>query len=136
MIANQNPVFKAHASKYLQPMVNDFKNQVMFIESSMIESGFNPTSFHLGRNDTHQFFEFGTDKTDETLVSELTKKLKSYINPSNTPLIYDWFCYKCDLCSRIHVCCYLKALSPKNPFRIADLQGYLKYFPEEEKVVN
>lgn len=136
MITNRNPVFKAHASKYLQPMVNDFKNQVMFIESSLIEIGYNPTSFHLGRDDTHQFFEFGTNETDETLIPEIKEKLKNVITPTYTPLIYHWFCYKCDVCLRIHICCYLKALSPKNPFRTADLQKYLKYFPEDQKLFN
>lgn len=131
MISKQNPVFKAHASPYLKPMVTDFKNQVMYIESNLIDFGLTPTSFNLGRDDTYQYFEFGVEETDEDLLMELKAKVKSLANTPYTSLVNNVVCYKCEICSRIHLCFYIKALSPKNPFRIADLQSYLKYFRDE-----
>lgn len=128
MLSDQHPVFKAHASPYLRPMVTDFKNQVMYIESTLIELGLNPTSFNLGRDDTYQFFVFGTNETDESFLEEIALKVKTLVNTPYTSLISNVVCYKCDDCLRIHVCFYIKALSHKNPFRIADLQDNLKYF--------
>jgi len=94
MISKQNPVFKAHASPYLKPMVTEFKNQVMYIESTLSELGFTPTSFNLGRDDTYQFFEFGTNEKNEDLVDELQYIAKTLVNTPYTSLVNDVVSYK------------------------------------------
>lgn len=131
MISTQNLLFKAEASPYLKPMVTDFKNQVMYIESNLIEFGLTPISFNLGRDDTYQYFEFGVKESDRYFLIKLKSKINSLANTPYTSLVNSVVCYVCQNCSRIHLCFYIKALSPKNPFRIADLQHHLKYFKDE-----
>lgn len=131
MISITNGVFKSHCPKYLQERLENFKKQVTYIESALIELGLAPDKFDLGRDDGHQFFEFHISTADEQKMKLIEENYDLLVN-SQTPLVMSMVPYICSYCENLHLCFYIKALSLDNPFRAADLEHHLYYFEEEE----
>ena len=127
MISTSDGVFKSHCSKYLKAKLLKFKDQVDYVESTLIEMGLTPEQFDLGRNDGYQFFEFKVGTSSEEKLSLLKSNYDRLVN-SNTPLVMSMVPYVCEYCESLHICFYIKALSLDNPFRTGDLQHHLYYF--------
>ena len=134
MISTSNGVFKSYCSKYLQTKLMKFKDQVAYIESTLIELGLTPDKFDLGRDDSHQFFEFHIGVSDEAKRKLVEENYDLLVNKTNTPLVMSMVPYICANCENLHLCFYIKALSVDNPFRAGDLEHQLHYFepPETE----
>ena len=132
MISTSNGVFKSYCSKYLQVKLMKFRDQVAYIESTLIELGLAPDKFDLGRDDSHQFFEFHIGTADETKMKIVEENYDFLVNKANTPLVMSMVPYICDNCDNLHLCFYIKALSVDNPFKTGDLESYLHYFGDAE----
>lgn len=128
MIANKSPIFKVQGWKRLKPLVDKFKNQVMYIESTLIELGLAPEKFDLGRDDCYQFFEFHIGTAGSEEINLVEKNYHLLVNKSNTPLVMSLVPYIGEDCKKLHLCFYLKVLSINNPFRYRELEHYLYYF--------
>ena len=132
MISTSNGVFKSYCSKHLKTKLMKFRDQVAYIESTLIELGLSPDKFDLGRDDGHQFFEFHVGTTDEAKMRLVEENYDLLVNKANTPLVMSMVPYICDNCDNLHLCFYIKALSVDNPFKTGDLDRYLHYFGDAE----
>lgn len=132
MISTSNSVFKSYCSKHLRTKLMKFKDQVAYIESTLIELGLAPDKFDLGRDDGHQFFEFHVGTTDEAKMRLVEENYDLLVNKANTPLVMSMVPYICANCDNLHLCFYLKALSVDNPFRAGDLEHHLYFFETDE----
>lgn len=132
MISTSNGVFKSYCSKHLRAKLMKFKDQVAYIESTLIELGLSPDKFDLGRDDGHQFFEFHVGTTDEAKMRLAEENYDLLVNKANTPLVMSMVPYICANCDNLHLCFYLKALSVDNPFRAGDLEHHLYFFETDE----
>lgn len=109
-----------------------FRDQVAYIESTLIELGLTPDKFDLGRDDGHQFFEFHVGTTDEEKMRLVEESYDLLVNKANTPLVMSMVPYICANCDNLHLCFYIKALSVDNPFRAGDLEHHLYFFETDE----
>ena len=132
MISTSNGVFKSYCSKHLKTKLMKFRDQVAYIESTLIELGLSPDKFDLGRDDGHQFFEFHVGTTDEAKMRLVEENYDLLVNKANTPLVMSMVPYICANCDNLHLCFYIKALSVENPFRAGDLENHLYFFEADE----
>ena len=132
MISTSNGVFKSYCSKHLKTKLMKFRDQVAYIESTLIELGLSPDKFDLGRDDGHQFFEFRVGTTDEAKMRLVEENYDLLVNKANTPLVMSMVPYICANCDNLHLCFYIKALSVDNPFRAGDLEHHLYFFETDE----
>ena len=132
MISTSNGVFKSYCSKHLKTKLMKFRDQVAYIESTLIELGLTPDKFDLGRDDGHQFFEFHVGTTDEAKMRLVEENYDLLVNKANTPLVMSMVPYICANCDNLHLCFYIKALSVENPFRAGDLENHLYFFEADE----
>ena len=132
MISTSNGVFKSYCSKHLKTKLMKFRDQVAYIESTLIELGLTPDKFDLGRDDGHQFFEFHVGTTDEAKMRLVEESYDLLVNKANTPLVMSMVPYICANCDNLHLCFYIKALSVENPFRTGDLENHLYFFEADE----
>ena len=132
MISTSNGVFKSYCSKHLKTKLMKFRDQVAYIESTLIELGLTPDKFDLGRDDGHQFFEFHVGTTDEAKMRLVEENYDLLVNKDNTPLVMSMVPYICANCENLHLCFYIKALSVENPFRAGDLEHHLYFFEADE----
>lgn len=132
MISTSNGVFKSYCSKHLKTKLMKFRDQVAYIESTLIELGLSPDKFDLGRDDGHQFFEFHVGTTDEAKMRLVEENYDLLVNKANTPLVMSMVPYICANCDNLHLCFYIKALSVDNPFRAGDLESHLYFFEADE----
>ena len=132
MISTSNGVFKSYCSKHLKTKLMKFRDQVAYIESTLIELGLSPDKFDLGRDDGHQFFEFHVGTTDEAKMRLVEENYDLLVNKANTPLVMSMVPYICANCDNLHLCFYIKALSVDNPFKAGDLEHHLYFFETDE----
>ena len=132
MISTSNGVFKSYCSKHLKTKLMKFRDQVAYIESTLIELGLTPDKFDLGRDDGHQFFEFHVGTTDEEKMRLVEENYDLLVNKANTPLVMSMVPYICANCDNLHLCFYIKALSVENPFKAGDLESHLYFFEADE----